>query len=917
MTLPDADADVDVDDLIDDDEGGEEKGEEEDEEPELAADELTADEDEQHPITSSSSSPPTAQQVDDVSAATDTADSDNNVNVVSDNNVTSPPTATCPSNEGGDDIIQDHDTDKTSELLLTELQQQQESSTDSDDVKATTAGEPSDDLSLPEQSLTTDELQTEDSDASRQRDGGEIVDEDLQSPDNDYRDSSAENQQESSAENEEKVAVNSSDIPEANQQVDTPDTNQQVCQLSAIDSNESHDVIPTASSASAAETATISLQTAVEQAQHAEVVDERQPEHEMTSEDQEKDKEDDVKCATETTDQTETEQNEHGVAVESDQNALQVINQSELQVKNDHESDSLNTLAEELDHSICTAEKPPSVHDETTTDLDKPSLSTSDDEVTSQQDAEVGHDEVKVVTEEVKVTEEAKVTYEASAKQLDLLSRLAMLREKAAQRKAQQPSDTESMTQDSCETTPGPSTHSDDSNRPQSTRDDLETTSGEHDGPSTHRDDSVGHHDQSDGLKQLQQHDAPHTSTKTDVYRRSIDTDKETLSETNRQEDISTVDADAKQETTAEVTESHGVTLSKTEPGELLSEIDGRRCDAIVSPSVITHDDTVITEARRESSDNNSVQSAEHTSLSSTDKSTTKVHSPTRQGVSTAELLNNDINVSTGEAADVNKQLQQTQHSRNTEFCSATGTAIDAADELQSADEGVDQSALSQARSDTGHGEIYGTATAVDVDVQSVRVHSDSENTTDQTASDTELRGAVTVATHPGDDQLEPTMSLSDTSSVTRRLTESSSETTCPPDNDTADNYDSDLDLEFADRDALQLLSDIQTLKSSKTDGPGYLYIFADHPRGRFKIGASRSPAKRLRQASTFNPDITSLVFLPVSRRLAAVEDLRQRLFAKDPGDVIPGSRDWFTGSDDVMTEQVRQVAAASTTNKA
>ena len=591
--------------------------------------------------------------------------------------------------------------------------------------------------------------------------------------------------------------------------------------------------------------------------------------------------------------ETEMEQHEQGIADEKDQN--------------DHESDCLNTLTEE-DHSrpTRTTEKPPSVHDETTTDLDKPSLYTSDDEVTSQQDAEVGYDEAKVVTEEVKVTEEATVTYEASAKQLDLLSRLAMLREKAAQRKAQQTSDTESTTQDS-----------------------LETTPGEHHGPSAHRDDSTRPHDQLDGLKQL--HDAPYTSTKTDVDRSpDTDKDKETLSETNRQVDISKVDADAKQET-SEVTGSHGITLSTTEPGELVSETDGGRHDTIGSPSVITHDDTdVITEAQRQSSDDNkSVHPAEHDRLSTIDKPTTKAHSTCLQDVSTAELLNSDINTPTGEAAKVS--VQQTQHSTNTteiciehnEFCS--GTATDEAVKLQSADEGGDhQSALSQALSGTVHSEISGTTpAAVDVDVQSVPVHSDSENTTDQTGTDSELRGAVTVATHPdsvdssGGDQLEPAMVLSDTSSVTCGLTETSNETTYPPDNDdTADNYDSDLDLEFADPDALQLLSHIQTIKSSKADGPGYLYVFADHPRGRFKIGASRSPAKRLRQATTFNPDITLLVFLPVSTRLAAVGELRRRLLANDQRDVITGSRDWFRGSDDVIREQVTEVAAANTTNK-
>ena len=96
--------------------------------------------------------------------------------------------------------------------------------------------------------------------------------------------------------------------------------------------------------------------------------------------------------------------------------------------------------------------------------------------------------------------------------------------------------------------------------------------------------------------------------------------------------------------------------------------------------------------------------------------------------------------------------------------------------------------------------------------------------------------------------------------------------------------------------------------------------MFTDRRNERFKIGASRSPAKRLRQAAAFNPDITSLVSLPVPRRLAALAQLRRRLSSGNPHprDVVaaaclPGSRDWFTAADDVMRELVAQVAAAET----
>ena len=892
--LPDADADVDIDDLIDD----EEEKYEEDDELELAADDLTTDEEEQHPTTSSSSSPPPAtERVDDEASAAAAAAADTNDTMT----MTTAQTPTCQSSERDDDVTED----KTSELTesqadAAELQSQQQPSINSDDVKPTT------DDDLPGQRLTTDELQTKDTDIDRQEDVEELVSRD---EDNDYMpvNNLADNRPE---------AVNDADDKG---QVDA--ANQQVCQSTDLESSESDDVIPAASSAASATESVPSLSTSLEQYEHVEVVDTRQEEPKLTTECQEEDKEKDVKLGTEIAGQAETEQNERDVADE-----LQVASHSELLVKDDHEPpDSSTTLMQE-DHGTRTTETQQlGVHDETAGDVEKRSPISAVDDVKSQQDAD---EEIKVteksdvteeadVTEQAKVTEEVKVTYEASAKQLDLLSRLAMLREKAAQRKAQQTSDTES------------------------TEDSRETSSCENHGTSAHRDRSTGPHDQSDGLQQQQEKDVPHALTNTDVSRRSVDInkDEETTSETYRQTNISTMDADAEQHST-EVTESpsHGITVDKSEPDQLVSSTHNGDHHRSRSPTVRTHDDTAETEVQTATTDNSCLPAVER----ATEKSTM----PLDGDVSIAAVLNEPskitngssdaVDMSTQEDADMNEQLQPSVsnsankdvpvHEQHNEFVGPS-TPTDLSVERKTAQRGSDQPGADSEISG-------GTTTATDFDEVSAPVRGDSDSSTEQLAV-SELRGTESADVPPesvyssSSGQREPTTALSDTATSEPSTATASTEKFCvttrrstgpthPPDNDDAAiNYDSDLDEEFADADALRLLSDIKTLKSRTNDGAGYLYVFADLPRRRFRIGASRSPARRLRQAITFNPDVTLLVCLPVTGRLAAVAHLRRRLLANDLRDVstlcVPGSRDWFTGSDDVMTELVRQVAAADT----
>ena len=859
MLLPDADADVDIDDLIEDDD---------DDEAPVAGDDLTTDEDEQRPTTSSSSSPPPAERVDDEASVTDrvaAADSETK------------PTSPTPaaSNDDDDDDDDDVSEDKTSELTesqanTVELQsnecQQQQPTINADDVdQLITDNTGTRDVDLPEPSLTTSELQTQHTDTSRLEGVAEIVSQG-ESPEAEDTNNLAEKQQET-----------------FNDGVDTPDSSQQVCQSTAAESTASGDVIPpTSLSASATVLASLVLPSP-EQPQHADVVIALQQEPPPTPKDQEHDEENDMKSVPENEGQTETQQHRSVVKLVTDQNEqndLQVTSQSELEVNGDQEPDSSATQTKKGRISTTSTteeqEQEQGVHVETQVDLEKQS-SSSAEKVTSPQDAEGGHEEVQVtedseVTEQATVTEEVKVTYEASAKQLDLLSRLAMLREKAAQRKTEQPSDTES-TQDS---------------QPDTvlTHDSRESLYAEDHGLSRQTGDSSRPQDQSDSPQQ-QQDDI---LTKNDVNRSSVDVnkDKEASPETDKQRVVATVNADAEQQHRQSIeSPSQGTAVMEDKSslrGQLVSRTDGH-CRSTGSSSVTTHNDVVETEVLTMTTDN-CLSTAEQLVSLPIDKPSTQVHSQlqaaeasniqsttTHSGLDSSDVTSTkDADLKIQSEPDAPVVSSADTHQQDDEVaCSFAAT--DSSVELQATKRDLHQPDLTQTLSDTRDGELSNASTSAD-----------SCSVTD------------TITEH----STEPTHLLDDV-------------------DDTAVNYDSDLDREFAVADALQLLSDVQSLKSRKADGPGYLYVFGDAPKKRLMIGASMSPAKRLRQAIVFNPDITLLIHVPVSRRLAAVTELRRRLVANHSCDVIaaclPQSRDWFTGSDDVMTEVVKQVAADDTTN--
>lgn len=881
MMLPDADVDVDIDDLIDDlDDDEDVVG--------LADDDPTTDEDEHRPTTSSSSSPPPTERVTD--DETPVADGTAAESTDSDANITS----SIPTASAKDDISNDKTSELTeSQASVAELQSNDEPGK-ADDVTDNAGGADS-----PELGLTTNELQTDDTYSSRQEDVDETTNQDDSSEDKDYTNTLAADQQETC--NDDGGQICSSD---------TPDASQQVCQSAGAESSESGDIIPSTSSSASATLST------TEHLQHDEVVSASQLEPPLKSEGQ--DEQVDVTCVPETEDKTKTEQQERVVSDHNDQKDLQDGGQSEMEVKNTEEDEG--TCAKEAQEQT--------VDVETTVELEQRSSSRTSDGVTSQQDAKAGRDEDKVedeseVTEQAEVTEEVKVTYEASAKQLDLLSRLAMLKEKAAQRKGQQTSDSVS------------------------TQDGQETSSSEDREPSRRTDDDGARiWRQTDSARQQQKDADAHILTKNDVNR-STDTDKgkETSSDTNKQTVVATIDASANRKYGEGRTSPSYRTLAtevNSERGQLFSRTYD---DSRGSSSVIARD-VVEPKAQTQATDDLSCRSkVEHAVLSTTDKSTTIVESQSPDPTAVALNAHGGVRDSKStEAAALNVQSELTQGVSNSENADVHAREQD--DELRSDSTPTSETVetMPRALSDIGHKEIS-CDTAAELNVQSMparpRSDSDSDNfTRDQTdtgkPADSEPGGATAAAVHqetidsksyvrdpestevPSDEPSNAT-ALEDRSSVNHLSVENGGEEMLRDvsEREAAVNYDSDLDDEFAAADTVHLLTDIQTLKCSRAaDGPGFLYVFADPPRRRFMVGASRSPAKRLRQAVVFNPDLTLLTSVTVSGRRAALGRLRRRLLAASQScDVITGSRDWFTGSDDVMKELVVQSAAADATN--
>jgi len=96
-------------------------------------------------------------------------------------------------------------------------------------------------------------------------------------------------------------------------------------------------------------------------------------------------------------------------------------------------------------------------------------------------------------------------------------------------------------------------------------------------------------------------------------------------------------------------------------------------------------------------------------------------------------------------------------------------------------------------------------------------------------------------------------------------------------------------------------------------DGPGYVYVFTDTVLSasttvsdyRIKIGASRHPFSRLRQAALFNVDIRLVSAVSVSARHAASRSVMDQL----SGMALSDSTGWFVGRLDSVLDALMNVS--------
>jgi len=875
MMLADADADVDIDDLMDDDED-----ENVADAPRIDDDDVrTSDEDSTpHPRTSSSLSPAPR---DDVALAVDTAPAD----AESDASIASPglsspdsdfkTTPTSPSDED--------DAAKRDQIDNSVLQQpQEEASNSTDDVMPAggDTGRSADDL--PEPGVTADEVDVHVDDQSRQVDVEATGDGGVIRESTECMDSLAESKPEVFHDADDNVQV-------------TAEAPEQVCQSTDAEAVESADDIPPTSASSISE----------ETPQTEASMDTPQEDLERPPANDDSDERNDAENAAETTGETRTElQEKISAADEQGQNDFQETLGMEMEVKTDRGPGSPTAETEDDRGTRSTEKSDETVRAETEFE--------SGDEVTPRRD-EVGREEVKdepEVTEEVKVVEEeVKFTYEASAKQLDLLSRLAMLRERAAQRKAQEPT-TDDISRDA-------SSSGEDRELSRPTDDDA----GRPDQPG-----SPPHHRESDDVTHAGGADVSRCADKQIVIAAG-----------------GTDTAHAAEVTGSPSPESTTTPATMSPPCRLVSRA-GEGASAESSPA----DGGASAAATAE---------RQHAGLSTptADSSTAEISSESElakrspvntvrgggggsDGVavtSAAKDLNQHSESICAASTDVGRELPDHELPGRT---IAAETSSDMG--LSSADRGSGEPDLPQVLSDT----VDVTAEVVLNDERSQPLQGGSKNigasSADRTDADSELGRSssahreltpgpsdanlgelagtkISASIGLGCDEVTEEPEVTEKVKVTH---EASASTHQPEDSDDTDavNYDSDLDAEFTGADALPLLSDVRRLKSNMADGPGHLYVFADRPSGRFKIGASRSPAKRLRQAAAFNPDITLPICLPVPRRLAALRELRRRLEGNPPRDVIAAclpaaSRDWFAAAgDDVIVDLVRLVAAAA-----
>lgn len=115
---------------------------------------------------------------------------------------------------------------------------------------------------------------------------------------------------------------------------------------------------------------------------------------------------------------------------------------------------------------------------------------------------------------------------------------------------------------------------------------------------------------------------------------------------------------------------------------------------------------------------------------------------------------------------------------------------------------------------------------------------------------------------------------------------------------DVFENYDSDHDDEFTNDDTARVAERENEMENKKSLGhdSGYIYVFTDSTSDdkefRVKVGASRFPHKKLKQALLFNVDMRLVSAVKVCHRRKAFAAVQQQLSEC----AIPNTTGWFRG---------------------
>jgi len=125
------------------------------------------------------------------------------------------------------------------------------------------------------------------------------------------------------------------------------------------------------------------------------------------------------------------------------------------------------------------------------------------------------------------------------------------------------------------------------------------------------------------------------------------------------------------------------------------------------------------------------------------------------------------------------------------------------------------------------------------------------------------------------------------------------------------ENYNSDLDPDNEGQSPVmaKLVQKISSMRAGQRNQSGYIYVLTDSPESeeeiRIKVGSSRCPEKRLRQARCFNPEMVLHLSIPVTARLSALSEAASLLQEY----MCPELTYWYEAPRDVIKEAIQTVA--------